>query len=198
MSEAEERAASRSGEAAARQRVCAIARTWLGTPFRDQGKVKGPNGAVDCAMLLIATFQEAGLLDPSYDPRPYPPQFHLHRGEELFLRQIDEVIALRGCGAEKTNPAGLPAEALAQAGDVIVYKVARCFSHGGIILRQAQDEDLTLSLSNSEVLKGTHVLHAYYKTQHVAISPLFETELAFLPDGKPRPFKLFDLWASSE
>jgi hypothetical protein len=42
--------------------------------------------------------------------------------------------------------------------------------------------------------EGTHVLHAYYKTQNVTISPLRESELAFLPDGMQRPFKLFDLW----
>jgi cell wall-associated NlpC family hydrolase len=62
-------------------------------------------------------------------------------------------------------------------GDVIIYKVARCFAHGGIIIENNQ------------------VLHAYYKTGHVAISPLHEIELACLPTGKPRPFKLFDLWA---
>lgn len=180
MTEAEERAHLHSSsdvsgealakpEAAARRRVCAIAKSWLGTPFRDQGKVKGPNGAVDCAMLLVATFQEAGLLDPSYDPRPYPPQFHLHKGEERFLKQIEAIVALRQRGAE--------AQRGPIAGDVIVYRVGRCFSHGGIIVG------------------GGYLLHAYYKTGNVSISGLDEIELACLPDGRPRPVKLFDLWA---
>ncbi|HEX3429553.1 MAG TPA: NlpC/P60 family protein [Rhizomicrobium sp.] len=158
MSETEERA-----------RVCAIAKTWIGTPFRDQGNVKGPNGAVDCAMMLVAVFQEAGLLDPAYDPRPYPPQFHLHRGEERFLKAIDGIIAARARGAEVSRAA--------IAGDVIVYRVARCFSHGGL------------------VIENEHLIHAYYRSQRVAVSSLHEIELACLPDGKPRPFKLFDLWA---
>ena len=155
-----------------RARVCTIARTWLGTPFRDQGKVKGPNGCVDCAMLLVATFQEAGLLDPAYEPRPYPPQFHLHKGEERFLNAIAGIIEARGCGSEVQRAPRAPIP-----GDVIVYRVGRCFSHGGI------------------VVENDHVLHAYYKTQRVSLSPLSEIELALLPDGKPRPHKLYDLWA---
>jgi len=152
-----------SEEAEQRQRVCAIARTWLLTPFRDQGKVKGPHGAVDCAMLLVATFQDAGLVDPHFDPRPYPPQWHLHRSDEKFL-------AIVGSFAKEVHRAPVP-------GDVIVWQVARCFSHGGI------------------VVENGHVIHAYYKTGHVSLSSLNETELALLRNGRPRPFKLFDLWA---
>lgn len=158
-----------ASEAEQRARVCAIARTWLGTPFRDQGKVKGPNGAVDCAMLLVATFQEAGLLDPAYDPRPYPPQFHLHNKEERFLAQIARIIELRDCGKEVQREP-IP-------GDVAVYRVGKCFSHGGLVVESGQ------------------LLHAYYKTGHVTVSPLYEIELARLNDGKPRPRKIFDLWA---
>jgi cell wall-associated NlpC family hydrolase len=157
MNEREQRAA-----------LVAEARTWLGTPFRDQGDVKGKNGAVDCAMLLVRSAQPAGLIDAAFDPRPYPPQWHLHRDEERFLKVIADIIAARGEGTEVTR-SPIP-------GDVIVYRVGRCFSHGGI------------------VIDGHHVIHAYYKTGRVAISPLNEVELACLPDGKPRPYKLFDLW----
>jgi cell wall-associated NlpC family hydrolase len=166
MAEAEERAA-----------FVAEAHTWLGTPFRDQGDIKGENGAVDCAMMLVRCAATVGLVPPDFDPRPYPPQWHLHRDEERFLKVIAEVIARRGRGAEVENHAGLPAEALAKTGDVIVYRVARCFSHGGIIVG------------------NDHVIHAYYRSARVAISGLNESELALLPDGKSRPFKLFDLWA---
>jgi hypothetical protein len=170
-----------ASEAEQRARVCTIARTWLGTPFRDQGKVKGPNGAVDCAMLLVATFQEAGLLDPSYDPRPYPPQFHLHNKEERFLAQIARIIELRGCGTE--------VEREPTPGDVAVYRVGKCFSHGGLVIEPPR--------SSSEAIahKNLQLLHAYYKTGHVTVSPLYEIELTRLNDGKPRPRKIFDLWA---
>jgi len=151
-------------EAAERAAFIAEAKTWLGTPFRDQSDVKG--GGVDCAMLLVRAAADTGLISiPSDDPRwprPYSPQWHLHRTEEKFLSIVSKL------GAE--------VQRVPRPGDVIVYRVARCFSHGGIII------------------EGNHVLHAYYKTQDVTISPLHETELAFLPNGKPRPFKLFDLW----
>ncbi|MGH6889807.1 MAG: NlpC/P60 family protein [Rhizomicrobium sp.] len=147
-------------ERAQRAAFIAEARSWLGTPFRDQADVKG--GGVDCAMLLVRAAVDTGLVPP-FDPRPYPPQWHLHRDEERFLAIVSKL------GAEVTR-AAVP-------GDVIVYQVARCFSHGGI------------------VIENDHVLHAYYKTGRVSISPLFETQLAFLPSGRPRPFKLFDLWA---
>lgn len=171
MSEAEQRAA-----------FIAEARTWLGTPFRDQADVKG--GGVDCAMLLVRTAAATGLIlippDNPRWPRPYAPQWHLHREEEKFLNIVSQL--------------GTEVEREPLPGDVIVYRVGRCFSHGGIILRSVQDEESALAVSLSKG-EGTHVLHAYYKTQNVTISPLRETELAFLPDGKPRPFKLFDLWA---
>ena len=156
-------------EATERAAFVAEAKTWLGTPFRDRADVKG--GGVDCAMLLVRAAVDTGLVPP-FDPRPYPPQWHLHRDQERFLAFVSHL------GAERPNPTGLPAEALAKVGDVIVYQVARCFAHGGIII------------------EGNHVLHAYYKTGHVAISPLHEAEFAYLPSGKPRPFKLFDLWSS--
>jgi NlpC/P60 family putative phage cell wall peptidase len=151
--------------------VVAEAMTWLGTPFRDQANVKGKNGAVDCAMLLVSVFTTCGLVAP-FDPRPYAPQWHLHRSDERFLEIVSRF------GREVENPASLPAEALAKAGDVIVWRVARCFSHGGIIA------------------DNNRVIHAYYKTGQVTISSLNEAELACLPDGRARPYKLFDLWAA--
>ncbi len=148
-------------EGAQRAAFIAEARTWLGTPFRDQADVKG--GGVDCGMLLVRAAVDTGLVAP-FDPRPYPPQWHLHRDEERFLAIVSRL--------------GREVARMPIAADVIVYRVGRCFAHGGI------------------VIENGHVLHAYYKTGHVAISPLHETELAFLPNGNPRPFKLFDLWAA--
>ncbi|HLY04430.1 MAG TPA: hypothetical protein VKR31_01670 [Rhizomicrobium sp.] len=181
-------------EARERAAFIAEARTWLGTPFRDQGDVKGKSGAVDCAMLLVRSAQACGLIDPAFDPRPYPPQWHLHRDEERFLDVIGRLVAARGRGGEIPNEAGLPAEALAKPGDVIVWRVGRCFSHGGIIVEatpSTPDRDPGEAAEHQDL----QVLHAYYKTGHVAISPLVEVELVLLPDGRPRPFKLYGLWA---
>ncbi len=49
---AEERHAfGTSEEAAVRARVIAASLSWIGTPFQDCGFIKGPEGAVDCAMI---------------------------------------------------------------------------------------------------------------------------------------------------
>jgi cell wall-associated NlpC family hydrolase len=104
-------------ESAQRAAVVAEAKTWLGTPFRDQSDVKG--AGVDCAMLLLRSFVDTGMV-PALDPRPYAPQWHLHRSEERFLGIIGRL------GAEvRRKP--IP-------GDVIVYRFGRCFSHGALVI----------------------------------------------------------------
>src|ERR1700691_1077881 len=72
-------------EATARRRFIAEAFSWVGTPFRDCADVKGPNGAVDCAMLLVRCAVDAGMIPADFDPRPYQPQWLLHRDEERVL-----------------------------------------------------------------------------------------------------------------
>lgn len=68
-------------------------------------------------MLLVRVFVDAGLV-PSFDPRPYPPDWHLHRSAERFLGWI----------AQFASEADAPA-----VGDVVLFKFGRCFSHAGII-----------------------------------------------------------------
>jgi cell wall-associated NlpC family hydrolase len=100
-----------------RARVIREAKTWLGTPFRDQSDVKG--AGVDCAMLLVRSFVDSGVLPP-FDPRPYSPQWHLHRSEERFLA-IMETLGIEV--ARRPTP-----------GDVIIYRFGRCFSHGALMI----------------------------------------------------------------
>jgi cell wall-associated NlpC family hydrolase len=107
-------------ESAQRAAVVAEAKTWLGTPFRDQSDVKG--AGVDCAMLLVRCFVDTGLVLP-LDPRPYAPQWHLHRSEERFLGIIERL------GAEVARKP-IP-------GDVVVFRFGRCFSHGALVIDPA-------------------------------------------------------------
>jgi cell wall-associated NlpC family hydrolase len=148
-------------EAAQRTAVIAEAKTWLRTPFRDCADVKG--AGVDCAMLLVRCFVDTGVVPP-LDPRPYSPQWLLHRDEEKFLDIISKL------GAEVLRPP-VP-------GDVIVYRVGRCFAHGAIVIDAA------------------HVIHAYKQEEQVAISPMHDIRLSQLNDGRPRPRKIFDCWAN--
>jgi cell wall-associated NlpC family hydrolase len=108
-------------EAAARRAAfVAEALTWLGTPFLDCADVKGPGGAVDCAMLLVrCAVDGCGL--PPFDPRPYPPRWHLHRSEERFLNIVERDL---GCRRVETP----------RVGDIVLWQFGRTFSHGAVLI----------------------------------------------------------------
>ncbi len=94
--------------------------TWVGTPFRDCADIKGPNGGVDCAMMLVRASVDSGLLPP-FDPRPYPPHWHLHQNEERFVKIIKDDLHAREIDVPRI-------------GDVTVFRFGRCFSHGAIVM----------------------------------------------------------------
>ena len=107
-----------AAETAGRQAVIAAALGWKGTPFHHEAMVKG--AGVDCGMLLIAVYREAGLI-PDFPVAHYSYQWHLHRSRELYLEY------LRQFGRE------IP-EAERGAGDVVIWKLGRVFSHAAIII----------------------------------------------------------------
>ncbi len=100
---------------AERAAVVAAAREWIGTPYHHMADIKGVG--CDCAMLLVRVFCDLGLVE-SFDPRPYTRDWHLHRAEERYL---DYLLA-------RAHEVQAP-----QAGDVILFRYGRCFSHGGIV-----------------------------------------------------------------
>lgn len=110
---------SSTAEAAARAAFVNEAMTWIGTPFRDCADVKGPAGAVDCAMMLTRCAVDTGLI-ASFDPRPYPPRWHLHRDEERFVNFITDQL-----GASETRQPRI--------GDVAVFRFGRTYSHGAVL-----------------------------------------------------------------
>lgn len=99
-----------------RQRVLSIARTWLRTPYHHMGRVKG--AGTDCGMLLLEVYEEAGLI-PHIEPEPYPPDWALHRSEEKYLGWVEQYA----------HPVDIP-----QPGDLALYQVGRCISHGAIVV----------------------------------------------------------------
>lgn len=101
-----------------RDRIVSEAYTWLGTPYHHCADVKG--AGVDCAMILVRVFAACGLLPPCFDPRPYSPQWHLHRGEELYQAWI------AASGAVET---GAP-----RPGDVGLWRFGRAYSHAAILV----------------------------------------------------------------
>ena len=100
-----------------RDSVIAQAWSWLGTPYHHHGRVKGVG--VDCAQLLCACFEDAGLV-PHVDPGFYPHDWHLHRSEELFIGWLARAGAVQ---VERGRP-----------GDVALFRFGRTFSHGAILV----------------------------------------------------------------
>ncbi len=106
-----------TGEGRQRAAVGAAARSWIGTPYHHAADVKGVG--VDCAMLLVRVYCDLGLVEP-FDPRPYTRDWMLHRDDERYLG----FLLAR---AHLVDKPGL--------GDVILFKIGRCFAHGGVVTR---------------------------------------------------------------
>jgi len=99
-----------------RDAVITDARKWLGTPYHHQARVRGVG--VDCAMLLCEVYEACGMI-PHIDPRPYPPDWHLHRSEEKYLGWIKKY-------ADQVDEP--------MPGDVVLYQFGRTVSHAGIVI----------------------------------------------------------------
>lgn len=100
-------------------RITTEALTWLNTPYHHMANIRGVG--VDCAMLLVEVFKQLGAVPADLDPRPYPHDWHMHRGEERYLAWLDKY-------ADR-----VPADQV-QPGDVVTFKFGRCVSHAGIVI----------------------------------------------------------------
>jgi cell wall-associated NlpC family hydrolase len=100
-----------------RKKLVEEAKSWIGTPFHHEARVKG--AGVDCGMLLLEIGERVGLV-PHIEVKHYPHDFMLHRNEEWYV----SLISLYS--NELNGGPYLP-------GDIILFKHGRVFSHGGII-----------------------------------------------------------------
>lgn len=145
---------------AERQAIVAEARTWMRTPYHHEARVKG--AGVDCVQILAAVFSDVGLIPPPKIDK-YPHDWHLHRNAELYLKGLFQYAV------ETKNP---------QPGDVALFKFARCFSHGSI------------------VVEWPTIIHAYLHRPVTEEDASKNMELALLGSA-PRPVRFFTLkrWA---
>ena len=104
-------------EADLRAAIVAEARTWVGTPYGDNQRVKG--AGVDCGYLLLAVYAAVGAV-PDFRPDYYAPQHHLHSSDEVYLRYVLDRAT------ESPGPPG--------PGDVVMFRFGRVFSHAGIVV----------------------------------------------------------------
>ena len=100
-----------------RARLVAEAESWIGTPYHTGARLKGVG--VDCLTFVVCAFESAGLIAPYTIPH-YPPDWHLHRDDERYMRGV-----LEHCVEVAEEP--LPA-------DVVLWKFGRAFAHGAIVI----------------------------------------------------------------
>jgi cell wall-associated NlpC family hydrolase len=100
-----------------REAVVKEAISWIGTPYQHEARVKG--AGVDCGMFLLEVFERCGLMEHIDIPH-YPPDWHLHRGEQKYLGWVKKY-----CHKVDRKPL---------AGDLILYQWGRCISHGSIVI----------------------------------------------------------------
>lgn len=110
-----------------RVEAVAVARSWIGTPYRLSQRVKG--AGCDCASLLAAFLLETNLADPG------ELGFYSH---DWFCNTADERYMLRLIRhAPKVLEGMCRGTVAAEPGSLILFKVARSrlYNHGGIITR---------------------------------------------------------------
>jgi NlpC/P60 family putative phage cell wall peptidase len=136
--------------------VVAAARSWIGTPYHHAADIK--HVGVDCAMILVRVYCDLGLVEP-FDPRPYTKDWFVHRNEERYM----------GFLLARAHEVATP-----QPGDVVLFKLGRCFAHGGIV-------------SQADPLK---LIHAYSPARSV-----IEEEIMRNAALAESPHKFFSYWA---
>lgn len=111
--------------------LISAARGWVGTPYHHRARIKGVG--VDCGQLVIAALIEAGLMDP-FDPGYYTSDWHLHRFEDRYIECVEQHL-VRFDESELSVDARMIENSTyaAPSASVIVFRVGRTFSHGGIV-----------------------------------------------------------------
>lgn len=101
-----------------RQAVVQEAMSWLNTPYHHRANIKG--AGVDCALILIEVFFNAGVIKEKPKLENYPMDWMLHRSEEKYIHYLEQYASLKNDDPEP--------------GDILVWKFGRCFSHGAIVV----------------------------------------------------------------
>jgi cell wall-associated NlpC family hydrolase len=104
------------------------AKAWVTarTPYMPHAKLKGLG--CDCATFILCVYRDLGMVE-DVDPGCYSIQAHLHKPltpahEQLLTQYVDTILRY----ADE-----IP-EAEAQPGDMVLFKTARAFAHGAIVI----------------------------------------------------------------
>lgn len=123
-----------------RNQIIKEARSWLGTPYQHQAKVKGVG--VDCAMLIAEIGNNLGLIDPDKKVPNYSKQWHLHNKEE----KLKDILLDYGFLEIPLSEA--------KTGDVLGFKYGRVMSH--LAIRSPRDKIIQASMEHRKVTESTY------------------------------------------
>ena len=104
-------------EAQQRSAVVAEARSWIGTPYHSNARIKCVG--VDCAQFPAAVYHQAGIIS-EVPMEAYSPQWHMHQDEERYIKQVLEYA--------------FEIEGEPKVADFVMFHVGRVWAHGAIIL----------------------------------------------------------------
>lgn len=121
-----------------RANVVRIALEWERTPYIHQGRIKGK--AADCTF-FAKVYEEAGLL-PVITIPAYSHQAHLNRQGAAYL-PIVEKYAKREVTEAEAGP-----------GDVVMFFIARTWSHGAVIIEPGFPAIIHADLAARHVIRG--------------------------------------------
>jgi len=103
------------------ERVRIEALSWVKTPYMHMARVKG--SGCDCATFLAGVYEAAGAMQ-RLRVEYYPPDWNLHRSEELYLDQLMKYVDLMSGPRE--------------VGDILMFKMGRTVAHGAIWIGQEE------------------------------------------------------------
>ncbi|MDE2102352.1 MAG: C40 family peptidase [Patescibacteria group bacterium] len=101
-----------------RERVIAVAREWVGTPFLPGNCVKGRG--CDCGTLLAGIFAEAGVIEMP-DLGKYDYLAPCMRGSGFYIELVERY-------ADQISERG------ALPGDIVMYVMGRTLSHAALVI----------------------------------------------------------------
>jgi cell wall-associated NlpC family hydrolase len=102
-----------------RAAVVAEAKSWVHVKYHHNQHLKGVG--VDCVWLLIECYKIVIPELANFSPGNYSREWYFHKDEEIYLGGVQRF-------AKRIEAAHV------EPGDVAVYKIGRCVSHGAIIV----------------------------------------------------------------
>lgn len=115
------------------------ARSWLGTPFRANSAIKGPQGGVSCHLYVAKVFEAVGAVPAEAWPKGSPDRSLAQRTSlvEPFLDSREEFVDVTGQDL-------LP-------GDLLGFKIGGATHHLAILLR---DREIVHAIRHHGVVVG--------------------------------------------